>query len=267
MKLVIPDKFKKLNTFFLQIVAIFIGITISFWVENYRENLSKADIRKDVIKELYLNLELDSIRASYVSDSLIGHGLAYYPDRISYLREDRSANQVEYMLAYMYIYISFWQTKYAYNKLQNLQFEKTLTPEILEKIDFYYQVINELHGIKRSEIAKEMFIKRKEYLNRKGIYVLFLTTWDRIENPILDEDILERFTKNVLADPEFEAIYYERIQLFYDWQHSLESIKYTATELRDALRTHYKFRYKKNIDKELGEKEVILDNQVIRSRT
>lgn len=263
MKIFILNKIKKLNNFLLEIIAIFIGITASFWVENYRENLSKKDVREDIIEELYLNLELDSIRAGYVSDSLIGDGLRFYPDNVEDLRKQDNIESVTYMLAYMNIYCSFWQTKYAYNKLQNLQFEKTLDSDILEKIDFYYQVINELHGLKRSEIAKEMFIARKAYLNRKGIYVSFITTWDKIKNPTINEKVYTNFINSVLSDAEFTALYYERVQMFLDWQYSLTSIKKTATELRKNIRTYYKEIYGKNIDLELNRKTTNLKEQVI----
>lgn len=265
MKLI--DYIKKLNNFFLEILAIFIGISISFWVENYREELSKDEMRKDVVVDLYHNLELDSIRSEYVSDSLIGDGLSYYPKDIMELANIDNAESVAYMLSYMNIYISFWQTKFAYNKLQNLQFEKALSTEVLERVDFYYQVINELHGLKRSDIAKEMFIERKAYLLRKGIYVSFLTTWDKIEHPKLDKDVLKRFRKVVLTDPEFEAYYYDRLQMFYDWQHSLNAINNTATELRKDLRAYYKSKYGKDIDKELGSRGSSTNKHVVISRS
>lgn len=58
------NKVKNLKTFFLEMIAVFIGITASFWVENYREALQKEKVKKNIIQSIYFDLQSGSISNS-----------------------------------------------------------------------------------------------------------------------------------------------------------------------------------------------------------
>lgn len=261
-------KIKKYKSFFLDVIAVFIGITFSFWVENFREDIQERKVKRDVIQELYLNLELDSIRASYVRDSLIGQMESSFIYTIDELQMGiANDEETAMMLAYWQFYNSFWQTQFAFDRLMNLSIEEILSPGILQKLDFYYQVVNELHGLRRSRTAQKEYENRMEYLTSKGIFLPAKTTFDKFKHvPVLGEEQKERLQNEVFFDPEFEALYTQRVQMIENWNLSLSYMIDEASKLRNDLFAFYDSEYGRNLNEEVKDKHINLDpeSQVIK---
>ena len=51
--------FKKYGKYILELIIIFLGITLSFWVENYREDLEEIKIERKYLEGLIIDLERD----------------------------------------------------------------------------------------------------------------------------------------------------------------------------------------------------------------
>ena len=246
------QRIKNLKKYILEIIAIFIGITFSFWVENYREDLQERKVKKDVIQELYLNLGLDSIRAEYVRDTLVGHVHASFSYTVEELQKGKATDsELAMMLAYWHFHTSFWQTQFAFDRMKNLSTEEILSPGIMRKLDFYYQVVNQLHGLRRSETAKKLSENRMEYLTDKGIYVPVRITYHSIpEVPELDVNQRELFYSQVVIDPVFEAHYNQQIQMMDNWNYSLSLVARQASAIRADLVEFYSAEYGKDLMKD-----------------
>ena len=51
--------FKKYWKYILELIIIFLGITLSFWVENYREDLEEIKIERKYLEGLIIDLKRD----------------------------------------------------------------------------------------------------------------------------------------------------------------------------------------------------------------
>jgi hypothetical protein len=166
------QKIRTYRTFILEILAVFVGITASFWVENFREDISNEKVKKDIIKSIYADLEQDEYEFTIVRDNFLKEKKQFYSQFIGKDRQRISDSLFIELISMMQSKTIIEVHRLGYQKLMNSRLDRVVPIEIQDALAERYDAdIPTQIDIWSNQQAIETTNLVNSYLLDSGIYL------------------------------------------------------------------------------------------------
>jgi hypothetical protein len=152
-----------LPIFFIELISIFIAVTLAFALNKWNENKNNSNLETKILKEIYRGLEADS---KDMKDNKNGHerGLEYLKQISPILRNDTTISMSIY-LEYNSIFRTFLsiQNNSGFESLKSVGFDKitndTLLSQLVKLYEIDYQMIEKLEEQYKENQINELYFE------------------------------------------------------------------------------------------------------------
>jgi hypothetical protein len=157
-------KSEKSSKFFLEMLSIFIAVTLAFGLSKWNENRNNANLEIKLLKEIYYGLEADSID---LAGNKLGHemGLNVIKNIIPLLKKDTTFS-INFYIDFNYIFRTFLsiQNTSGYESLKAVGLDKVTNDTLLNQMVKLYEIDYEMVQKVEENYAENKF--KELYYNR-----------------------------------------------------------------------------------------------------
>lgn len=181
-------KLTYLATFFFEVIVIFVGITISFYFDEWREEKSRNTLENEYLNRLAIDIDKDILFCEYAiknSEEFIEN----YEIALDALSGNKFADSI---FSYLMVSQISELNNFTFVEMQNNGvFYSIKNTEIKSKILNYYKLSNEF--LKILEIVKKLNLDLKEELNP---YIKY----NNPGNTFLKMEIIKEINGNIILN-------------------------------------------------------------------
>ncbi len=220
--------FKSVGAYFVELFILIFGITISFFLNEWRENISHRDTERQILRTISENLSADTLQFKQHILSI-----NYMTDMLEPLLEHNNkavlSDSLSYYLDAFISYSTFFRADIGYQEMKATGNSRWIRDrDLLKKIITYYTqnnaYLNEWNGIDKGFILYQTI----PYFEKNFPYSHYAGYKDLYKNNNAD-------LKKALQQNEFKNLVRDNILFKSASKQAFEINKKSATELLKAI--------------------------------